>query len=113
MFWEVVFCILSIVIGVVCGIFTWCSLMKDNTGVDYINPLTMLLIATFAAILGYFFGLFVLVVYGCTKILMNLFWHVLDIVDFIYVAYFSKKYNSYKRKTCSRRTNSNKQIHTI
>lgn len=105
MFWEIVFGVLSIAIGLVCGIFTWCSLMKDNTGVDYISPLTALLVAVFAAILGYLYGLFVLVVYFSTKILMNLFWHVLDIVDFIYVAYFSKKYNSYKRKAASRHVN--------
>lgn len=102
MFWEVVFGILSIAIGIVCGIYTWCSLMKDNTGADYINPLTALLIAVFAAILGYFYGLFALFAYFFAKILMGILWCVADIIDFIYVAYFSKKYNSYKRKAYSR-----------
>ena len=99
MFWEVFWGILSIIVSVSCGLFTWCSLMKDNTGTDYISPLTALLVAVGAAALGYFYGLFALFAYLFAKICMFLVWCVADIIDFIYVAYFSKKYNSYRRKT--------------
>ena len=102
MFRDTVFEVLSIIVGIACGIYTWCSLMKENTGADYVNPLTMLLIAFFAAILGYFYGLFILVIYFSTKIFMCILGSILDIVDFIYVAYFAKKYKSYRRRKYSR-----------
>ena len=97
MFWETVLGIVSIIVGISCGIYIWCSLMKDNNGVDYIHPLTALLIAFFAAVLGYFYGLFALIAYLSIKTFQVILWCVLDVVDFIYVAYFSKKYNSYRR----------------
>ena len=100
MSWETFFGVLSIIVGIACGIITLVCIIQNNRSGDYINPFIALFIAICMAALGYMYGLLALVVYFGAKIFMNILWCVADIIDFIYVAYFSKKYNTYrKRKT--------------